>query len=399
MADRGVVLAFSGGLDTSYCAVRLRDEGLEVHTLYAYSGGVDPNEVEAIARRATELGVASHVTVDISSELWQSIVVPFVWSGEFFQGQYPLLVSDRYAIAAACAKRARELGTRRIAHGSTAMGNDQVRFDLTLGALGDFEILAPVRDLQGEVAEVRVHEARYLESRGCAVPERARRYTINENLLGVTLSGSEIDRFEVPGEEARGWCAPRTDWPLEPWRTELHLERGIFVGRDGASVEGPRLLAELNRELARYGVGRGLYTGDTIVGLKGRILFEAPGLVALQAAHRALEEAVLTSAQNRFKPLVGRRWVELVYEGLRYEPLARDLERFLESSQERVTGTVRLESWGGNVQAVAVQSPFLLLRSDSTYAQSAGWSAEEARGFVRLHGLSMITWKELERRA
>ncbi len=397
MPDSCVVLAFSGGLDTSFCVVALQEQGYEVHTVYAHSGVGQSGDREAVERRARELGAASHVTVEIGEAIWQSIVIPLVWSGELYQGQYPLLVSDRYAIVEACVARAREVGAQKIAHGSTAMGNDQVRFDHAIRALGKFEIVAPVRDLQGIAGGVREFEADFLRQRGFDVPARVRRYTINENLLGVTISGSEIDSFEIPASDARAWCVEREAWPGKRWRSVLQLEHGVVVGRDGRKVSGPELLAQLNAELSQYGVGRGIYCGDTIVGLKGRIVFEAPGLTALLVAHRALEEAVLTRAQNRFKPLVARQWVEMIYEGLRYDPLTRDLERFLESSQDRVSGEVELESTGGTVRAVRVSSPNLLLESGARYAQSADWSAANAEGFVRLHGLSTISWMEKSR--
>jgi argininosuccinate synthase len=166
------------------------------------------------------------------------------------------------------------------------------------------------------------------------------------------------------------------------------FERGVLVALDGERAPGPVLLARLNRAFGSYGVGRALYTGDTSIGLKGRIVFEAPGLIALVAAHRALEETVLTASQNAFKPEVARKWVELVYKGFFYEPLKRDLERFLTSSQEFVTGTVTLETSGGAVTAVAVDSPHILKAKGAVYAQSADWGAREAEGFIKLLGQS-----------
>jgi argininosuccinate synthase len=166
------------------------------------------------------------------------------------------------------------------------------------------------------------------------------------------------------------------------------FERGILVALDGERGPGPALLARLNRAFGAYGVGRALYTGDTSIGLKGRIVFEAPGLMALLAAHRALEEAVLTASQNGFKPHAARKWVELVYKGFFHEPLKRDLERFLVSSQEFVTGVVTLETSGGAVSAVAVESPHILRAAGAVYAQSADWGAREAEGFIKLLGQS-----------
>ena len=397
--NQDIVLAFSGGLDTSFCVPWLIERGYRVHTVFADTGGVDSDERAYIEARAVELGAASHVTVDGGPALWRDFVVPFVMAGEGYQGQYPLLVSDRYLIVAAALKRCEELGTKFIAHGCTGMGNDQVRFDLTVKALGDYTIVAPIREIQKEHTQTRAYEQQYLEQRGYGVRAKQKSYTINENLLGVTMSGGEIDRWQAPGEGARGWCAMREQWPSQPLRTTLGFEAGVATSIDGARIEGPALLASLNREFGAYGVGRGIYTGDTTIGLKGRIVFEAPGLTALLAAHRALEEAVLSKAQNRFKPAVAKQWVELVYEGFFHDPLIADLEAFLHSSQRCVSGTVTLETRGGSVQAIAVESPHLLNAKGATYAQSADWGVAEAEGFIRLYGMSSTLWAEVNRDA
>jgi argininosuccinate synthase len=277
------------------------------------------------------------------------------------------------------------------------MGNDQVRFDLAVKAAGDYEIVAPIREIQKEHTQTRAYEQKYLEDRGFGVRAKQQAYTINENLLGLTMSGGEIDRWEAPGEGARGWCAPRAEWPTEPLRVTLGFENGVAVSLDGASIPGHKILARLNALFAKYGVGRGLYTGDTTIGLKGRIIFEAPGLTALLAAHRALEEAVLSKHQNRFKPEVARKWVELVYEGFYHDPLKTDLEAFLASSQACVNGEVVLETQGGGVGAVAVRSKHVLNAKGATYAQSADWGVAEAEGFIRLYGMSSTLWAEVNR--
>jgi argininosuccinate synthase len=394
---RDIVLAFSGGLDTSFCVPYLQERGWTVHTVFADTGGVDAEERAFIEQRAHELGVASHLTVDGGPAIWDGFVKPFVWAGEGYQGQYPLLVSDRYLIVDATLRRAAELGTNAVAHGCTGMGNDQVRFDLAIKAAGDYEIVAPIREIQKEHTEVRAYEQKYLEARGFGVRAKQKAYTINENLLGLTMSGGEIDRWEAPGEGARGWCAPRADWPSQPLQVRIAFERGEAVALEGERMAGHAILARLNTLFARYGVGRGLYTGDTTIGLKGRIIFEAPGLAALLAAHRALEEAVLTKQQNRFKPEVARKWVELVYEGFYNDPLKTDLEAFLASSQACVNGEVTLETQGGTVGAVAIRSPHLLNAKGATYAQAADWGVAEAEGFIRLYGMSSTLWAEVNR--
>jgi len=397
MNQKDIVLAFSGGLDTSFCVPFLQERGYNVHTVFADTGGVDAQERAFIEHRASELGATTHLTIDGGPAIWNGFVKPFIWAGEGYQGQYPLLVSDRYLIVEAALQRCRQLGTSLVAHGCTGMGNDQVRFDLAVKALGDYTIIAPIREIQKEHTEVRAYEQAYLEQRGFGVRAKQKAYTINENLLGLTMSGGEIDRWEAPGEGARGWCAARADWPQEPLRVTIRFENGVAVALDGEQLPGQTMLSRLNGLFARYGVGRGLYTGDTTIGLKGRIIFEAPGLTALLSAHRALEEAVLSKAQNRFKPDVARKWVELVYEGFFHDPLKADLEAFLAMSQRCVNGEVTVETSGGTVSAVSVRSPHLLTSKGATYAQSADWGVAEAEGFIRLYGMSSTLWAEVNR--
>lgn len=394
---KDIVLAFSGGLDTSFCVPYLQERGWNVHTVFADTGGVDAEERKFIEDRAAELGVTSHVTIDGGPAIWDEFVKPFVWAGEGYQSQYPLLVSDRYLIVDAALKRCAELGTRAIAHGCTGMGNDQVRFDLAVKAQGDYEIIAPIREIQKEHTEVRAYEQAYLEERGFGVRAKQKAYTINENLLGLTMSGGEIDRFEAPGEGAVGWCKTRKDWPSDALEVAVTFEHGEAVALNGEPMSGPEMLAQLNASFAEYGVGRGVYTGDTTIGLKGRIIYEAPGLIALLTAHRALEETVLTKQQNRFKPEIARKWVELVYEGFWHDPLKLDLEAFLASSQEMVSGVVVLRTDGAIVNAVSVSSPHILNAKGATYAQSADWGVEEAEGFIKLFGMSSTLYAQVNR--
>jgi len=395
--SKDIVLAFSGGLDTSFCVPYLKERGWAVHTVFADTGGVDAEERAFIENRAKELGVASHVTIDGGPAIWAGFVKPFVWAGEGYQGQYPLLVSDRYLIVEAALKRAAELGTRAIAHGCTGMGNDQVRFDLAVKSLGDYEIVAPIREIQKEHTQTRAYEQKFLEERGFGVRAKQQAYTINENLLGVTMSGGEIDKWQAPGEGARAWCKPRAEWPSKALQVTIGFEHGEAVSLDGEKLAGHLILARLNALFAPYGVGRGLYTGDTTIGLKGRIIYEAPGLISLLTAHRALEEAVLSKQQNRFKPEVARKWVEVVYEGFFHDPVKTDLEAFLASSQSTVNGTVTLETNGGTVNAVAIESKHILNAKGATYAQSADWGVAEAEGFIKLFGMSSTLWAEVNR--
>jgi len=394
---KDVVVAFSGGLDTSFCVPWLQERGYAVHTVFADTGGVDAEEREFIEQRAKELGVTSHLTVDGGPAIWSGFVKPFIWAGEAYQGQYPLLVSDRYLIVEAALKRCDELGTKIIAHGCTGMGNDQVRFDLAVKALGDYEIIAPIREIQKEHTEVRAYEQKYLEQRGFSVRSKQQAYTINENVLGLTMSGGEIDRWQAPGEGASGWCKPRNEWPAEKLSVKIGFENGEAKTLNGVAMAGHLMLIKLNHLFAEYGVGRGIYTGDTTIGLKGRIIFEAPGLTALLVAHRALEEAVLSKLQSRFKSDIAKKWIELVYEGFYHDPLKTDLESFLKSNQAKVNGEVVIETNGAQVTAVSISSPHILNAKGATYAQAADWGVAEAEGFIKLYGMSSTLWAEINR--
>jgi argininosuccinate synthase len=382
------VLAFSGGLDTSFCVLDLVERGHEVHTAFVDTGGFSPEEKQAIADRAKSLGAARHHEVDAAAEIWQEFVVPLVWSHARMQGEYPLLCSDRYLIVKHCLRLCDELGTRVFAHGCTGMGNDQVRFDQTVHSRGDYRILAPIRELQSRVNLVRDYELQVLADAGIEVPASSGRYSINENILGVTISGSEIDRFEAPADDAWTLTRSRADWPAEPLRVAIGFEQGVAVSVDGERLEGPAILRLLNARLGAYGVGRHIYTGDVTIGLKGRIAFECPGIDGLLAAHQALEDSVNTRFQTQFRAGVAARWAELVYSGFFYEPHKRDLEAYLASSQRYVSGTVTLASAGGSLLAVAVESPYRLHNPDAVYAQSCDWTPEEAVGFIKLLGQS-----------
>lgn len=383
-----VVLAFSGGLDTSYCLLDLKKRGYTVHTVFVDTGGVGADAVLEIENRAKELGTDQHHTLNAADDLWTEFVRPLVWSHGRANDEYPLLCSDRYLIVRKSLELADSLGSRIFAHGCTAMGNDQLRFDQTVRSLGDYEIFAPIRELQARTSQVRDYETKVLEDAGYAVPQSNKSYSINENLLGVTTSGSEIDEFEAPGEDTWTLCRPRKDWPEEPLKVSIGFDRGVAVSLNGTAMAGPDILAELNQRVGAYGIGRHIYTGDVSIGLKGRILFECPGIDALLVAHQALEDAVNTRFQNQFRHMISKRWVELVYTGFFYEPHKMDLEAYLESSQKHVSGEVTLFSEGGALCPVAVDSPHILADAESVYAQTASWTPEEAVGFIKLIGQS-----------
>jgi argininosuccinate synthase len=383
-----IVLAFSGGLDTSYCVLDLVKAGFEVHTAFIDTGGVDEEGRDYIRRRAMSLGAIRHHEIDVSQEIWDEFVIPLVWSHARMLGEYPLLCSDRYLIVKRCLQLCDELETRHFGHGCTGMGNDQLRFDQTVRSLGDYEIHAPIRDLQSRVRAVRDYELEVMADAGIEVDSSASRYSINENLLGTTISGSEIDEFQPPADDAWTRTAGREDWPQGTLDVRIGFDKGVAVTLDGKEMAGPDLLQELNKQFGAWGVGRHIYTGDVTIGLKGRIAFECPGIDSLLTAHQALEDAVNTRFQNQFRKLVSDRWADLVYTGFFYEPHKQDLEAYLCSSQKAVTGEVTLRTGGGTVTAVAVDTPYLLQNPDAVYAQSADWTPQEAVGFIKLLGQS-----------
>lgn len=394
-----IVLAFSGGLDTCYCLWQLVQEGYEVHTVFISTGGINQDEINKIEERAKLLGTHQHHTLSAEQAIWDEFVIPLVWSGARMLGEYPLLCSDRYVIVRLSLGLCDELGTTHFAHGCTGMGNDQMRFDLTVMSLGDYVIHAPVRDLQEKVSKVRDYELECLKDTPVDINAASKRYSINENLLGITISGSEIDEFQAPAEDSYVWSRPRDEWPQETYTCKLVFKNGVAVELDGNKMSGPEILQYLNERFGAYGVGRHIYTGDVSLGLKGRIVFECPGIDALMTAHKALNDAVNTKLQNQFHNQVAARWAELVYTGYFYEPHKQDLEAYLESSQTAVTGTVTLQTQGGSVIAVALDSEQILQDVDSVYAQSCTWSPQEAVGFIKLSGQSTVMAQRVRRKA
>ena len=393
-----IVLAFSGGLDTSFCVPYLIDQGFEVHTIFVNSGGTSASEEKKISKRAYELGAKKHINVSIETSLWKEIIKPLVWSGSLYQDKYPALCSDRYLIVSEAIKLCKKLNTKYISHGCTGMGNDQVRFDLSIQAFGNYKTITPIREIQNKVTDVRGYEQEYLKNKGFKVSTLHTKYSINENLMGATVSGSEIDDWKEPSKESYILCNTPNKYPSKPKKLEIEFSKGEAKKVNGKSMKGPDLLRMLNQIGGKYGIGRELFAGDTIIGIKGRFLFESPGISILQRSHRALEEAIFTDKQNNFKPLIGKRWVELVYGGFYFDPLTKNLENFLEDIQKSVTGKVTVLLTAGKVEAVAVDSKKVLVSKDAVYAQSASWGVEESAGFIKLLGKSTSTWTEINKK-
>ncbi len=392
-----IVLAFSGGLDTSFCVPYLIDQGFEVHTIFVNSGGTPLNEEKKISKRAYELGAKKHINVNIETNLWSQIVKPLIWSGSLYQDKYPALCSDRYLIVSEAIKLCKKLNTKYISHGCTGMGNDQVRFDLSIQAFGNYKTITPIREIQNKVKDVRGYEQEYLKKKGFKVSSLHSKYSINENLMGATVSGSEIDEWKEPSKESYILCNTPDKYPSNTKKVEIEFSKGEAKKINGKLIKGPDLLRTLNKIGGKYGIGRELFAGDTIIGIKGRFLFESPGISILQRAHRALEESIFTDKQNAFKPLVGKRWVELIYGGFYFDPLTKNLENFLEDIQKPVNGKVTVLLSPGKIEAVSVEAKKILVSNDAIYAQSASWGVEESTGFIKLLGKSTSTWTEINK--
>ena len=393
-----IVLAFSGGLDTSFCVPYLIDKGFEVHTIFVNSGGISLNEEKRISKRAYELGAKKHINVSIENSLWKQIIKPLIWSGSLYQDKYPALCSDRYLIVSEAIKLCRKLNTKYISHGCTGMGNDQVRFDLSIQAFGNYKTITPIREIQNKVTDVRGYEQEYLKAKGYKVSSIHSKYSINENIMGATVSGSEIDDWKEPSKESYILCNTPDKYPLKSKKIEIEFFKGEAKKLNGKLMKGPDLLKTLNKIGGKYGIGREIFAGDTIIGIKGRFLFESPGIAILQRAHRAIEEAIFTDKQNAFKPLIGKRWVELIYGGFYFDPLTKNLENFLEDIEKPVNGKVKVLLTPGKVEAVAVDSKKILKSIDAVYAQSASWGVEESTGFIKLLGKSTSTWTEVNKK-
>jgi len=393
-----IVLAFSGGLDTSFCVPYLIDKGFEVHTIFVNTGGISKNIEKQISYKSKKLGAKKHHSVNVETKLWKQILTPLIWSGSLYQGKYPVLCSDRYLIVSEAVNLCKKLKTNLIAHGCTGMGNDQVRFDMSIKALGNYEIVSPIREIQAKVSDVRNYEIDFLKGRGHKISSSNSKYSINENLMGVTISGSEIDKWQEPKDQTYVLCNKPNKYPSKEKKISIDFFKGVPKKLNGKSLKGSELLKILNKEAGKYGVGRDLYTGDTIIGIKGRILFESPGITVLMSAHKALEDAVFTNLQNSFKTNVGEKWVELVYKGFYYDPLIEDLESFLENSQKSVSGRVTLLLSPGKVESISVESKKILQKKDAIYAQSASWDEKESIGFIKLYGQSTSTWRGLNKK-
>jgi len=386
-----IVVAFSGGLDTSFCVPYLREEyDLPIYTVTVNTGGISEEECAQIEKRALELGSVGHYLVDARDELFERSI-QYLIKGNVLRGDvYPLCVGpDRVVQAKALVDMARKLDSKIVAHGSTGAGNDQIRFDIALNVLGDdLTILTPIRDL----GLSREYTTNWLKERGYSVSASTTTYSINTGLWGTTVGGKETLTTEktLPDE---AWPTPSPRNAAEEGeRLIIAFENGVPTAINGAAMSPVDLIEALNETGEKHGVGRAIHVGDTIIGIKGRVGFQAAAAAILIPAHRELEKTVLSRWQQYHKAQLGDFYGMMMHEAQYFDPVLRDIEAMLDSSQETVTGIVTLSLYKGNVTIEGTTSPFSLFDTGvATYGETNQlWDGRDARGFARILGLQSL---------
>ena len=384
-----IILAFSGGLDTSFCVPWLKENyGRDVITACVDTGGIDSKAAIALEERAKALGAIEHVLIDAKQDFFDTVIRHLI-AGNVLRGQaYPLCVgAERGLQAERLAQIATERGATTVAHGCTAAGNDQVRFEVALRTLNPgLEVLAPVRDNSW----VREDQLAYLKEHGLPLPSQGSAYSINRGLWGITIGGQETLTSEgsIP-ESAWVLSAKAFAAPLDPSSHTLQFNVGVPVALDGESLAPVELIEKLEHLAGSYGIGRGIHLGDTVLGTKGRVAFEAPAAITLITAHRELEKLVLSAQQSRIKDAASAVYGDLVHEGKQLDLACDDIEAMLTSSQKRVSGSVSFTLRPGQLFIDGTSSPHsLLAATKGVYGESAGeWTARDALGYARILSL------------
>lgn len=397
MEKKKVVLAFSGGLDTSYCVKYLSEDcGYEVYTAIANTGGFNAEELKNIEERALALGAKQHATLDITQEYYEKSIRYMVFGNVLRNGTYPISVSsERIFQALAIINYAKSVGAKYVAHGSTSAGNDQIRFDLTFQILApEIEIITPTRDKN----LTREYEINYLKEHGYVADFTKLEYSINKGLWGTSIGGKEtLKSNETLPEEAY----PTQMTATENCRITIDFEKGEIAAIDGLKFDDKvSAIQYLEEIVAPYALGRDMHIGDTIIGIKGRVGFEAGAPMLIIAAHKMLEKHTLTKWQQYWKDQIGTWYGMFLHEAQYLEPVMRDMEAFLESSQDNVTGRVIVDLKPYHYVLVGVESPFDLMKSDfGEYGElSKGWTAEDVKGFTRILGNQMKIFHNIQKR-
>jgi argininosuccinate synthase len=390
MKENSVLLALSGGLDTSFCAIYLaREKKMDVHSAIVNTGGFSDEDLEQVRLHAQRLGIVSHQVLDITADYYNRCIRYMIFGNVLRNRSYPLSVSsERTFQAIALVNHAKKMGFKYIAHGSTAAGNDQVRFDLVIQVLApEIKVITPIRELQIS----REDEIEYLKKEGVEMNWSRVKYSINQGIWGTSVGGKETltSTDELP-ESAYPAQVDRKGSKV----VTIGFEEGEPVSLDGTTYEPIVVIRELEKLAAPWGVGRDVHVGDTIIGIKGRVGFQAAAARLLIDAHLALEKHVLTRWQLHWKEQIGQWYGMFVHEAQYLEPVMRDLEAFMDSTQKTVTGevTVRLRPYAYSV--TGVKSPHDLMNASfATYGEmNRAWSAEEVDGYTRILGNQQRIW-------
>lgn len=381
MKKETLVLAYSGGLDTSYSLKKLSNDNYEIHAISVNTGGFSVEEIETIESKAYQMGAFTYKNINALEAFYKKIVKYLLFGNVLKNNTYPLSVSaERIIQAIEIVRYAKKVGAKYIAHGSTGAGNDQVRFDLIFQVMApEMEIITLIRDNQLS----REDEINYLKSKGIDIPWEKAKYSINQGLWGTSVGGSETLTSHLP--------LPNSAYPSkleeeQPIKIELQFEKGELVSLNGNSSNSIKLIQELQKIAKKYAIGRDIHVGDTIIGIKGRIGFEAAAPLILIKAHHLLEKHTLSKWQQYQKEQLANFYGMQLHEGQYLDPAMRDIEAFMESSQTRVTGTVFVELWPYRFELLGINSPFDLMKVDfGSYGEmNKSWTADEAKGFIKL---------------
>lgn len=379
-----VVVAYSGGLDTSYCVKYLiHEKGLEVHTILVNTGGFSEAELEQTKDRALDLGSTSHVNKTILDQFYNKAIKFLIYGNVLKNNTYPLSVSaERIFQALEVIKYAKEVGAKYIAHGSTGAGNDQIRFDVIFQTLApEIEIITPIRDLKLS----RQEEVEYLKKHGVEYSWEKAQYSINKGIWGTSVGGKETLTSQHPLPEE---AYPSQLINKDAKTVVLNFEKGELVGLDGIKNTPVKNIQKLEEIANKYAIGRDIHVGDTIIGIKGRVGFEAAAPMIIIKAHHLLEKHVLTKWQQYWKEQLANWYGMLLHEGNYLDPVMRNIEVFLEDTQKTVTGDVTVKLKPYQFILEGIDSDFDLMKSDfGQYGEmNNNWTSEDAKGFIKIYG-------------
>lgn len=383
-----VIVAFSGGLDTTFCVPYLQKEGYKVITVTINTGGFSQEDIDEIQEKSKKLGAKEHITIDASQKLFDNFLTNIIWANYLRGGTYPICVSpERVLIAQEIAKIAEQKNITNVAHGSTGAGNDQIRFDTALRVcMNKVNIITPIR----KHGLTRKEETHFLKKQGVEIDDEDSDYSINVGAVGTTIGGKEThNSMGLPPDEAYPHVNSIGETPKKAEVIKIKFKEGIPVELNGQKLEGVNLINKLEEITAKHGVGKGSHLGTTILGIKGRIVFEAGAMLTLIKAHNELEKAVMSSKQKFWKNHMGKIWGQLIHKGKYFDPVINDIENMLASSQAKITGVVKVKLHKGNIIVVGSNSPNSLVESDiANYGEENNyWNGEEARNYAKLYGL------------